>query len=243
MRALRRIVGWLVGMALAAAAMLMVWALVRGRPQDLPWTPLDLGRPIGLFTGRKLAGLTADFPKCRALLTRAGVRYTVLPARHEGATCGYDDAVRFAGGGARRIAFAPAAVGVSCPVAAALSMWEWDVVQPAAQAIFGSRVVGIDHVGSYNCRRIYGRDSGTWSEHATADAIDIAGFRLADGTRVTVAADWHGDDPPSRFLHRVRDGACQLFSTVLSPDYNAAHHDHLHLDQAERGALGGRACR
>ena len=41
----------------------------------------------------------------------------------------------------------------------------------------------------------------------------------------------------------VRDGACRLFSTVLSPGYNAAHADHLHLDQAERGKFGGRLCR
>jgi hypothetical protein len=40
----------------------------------------------------------------------------------------------------------------------------------------------------------------------------------------------------------VRDGACRLFATVLSPDYNAAHRDHLHLDEAKRGAMW-RACR
>ncbi len=44
-------------------------------------------------------------------------------------------------------------------------------------------------------------------------------------------------------LREVRDGACDLFATVLSPDYNAAHRDHLHLDQAERGEMGWRACR
>ena len=243
MRALRRTVGWLVGLSLVAALALVLWSIGRGRPQDLPWTPLDLGRPIGLFTGRKLAGLTHDFAQCRALLDRAGVAYTALPARREGPHCGYDDGVRLIGGGAREIALHPADVGVSCPVAAALSMWEWDIVQPAAQDIFGSRIVGIAHFGSYNCRRIYGREAGSWSEHATADAIDIAGFTLANGTRMTVAADWGGDTRKSAFLHRVRDGGCRLFSTVLSPDYNAAHHDHLHLDQAARGALGGRACR
>jgi hypothetical protein len=41
----------------------------------------------------------------------------------------------------------------------------------------------------------------------------------------------------------VRNGACQLFATVLSPDYNEAHRDHLHFDQAERGAMGWRGCR
>ena len=30
----------------------------------------------------------------------------------------------------------------------------------------------------------------------------------------------------------VRDKACRSFGSVLSPDYNAAHADHLHLDMA-----------
>ncbi len=242
MRGLRRTIGWLVGLALLGALGLVLWAMARGRPQDMPWTPLDLGRPAGLFTGRKLTALTEDFPQCRALLDRAGVRYTVLPPRRDG-QCGYADGVRLTAGGSRRIAFAPAGLGIACPVAAALSVWEWTVLQPAAQAGFGARVASIDHFGSYSCRRIYGRDAGNWSEHSTADAVDIAGFRLTDGTRITVARDWKGDGPKARFLRQVRDGACNLFATTLSPDYNAAHADHLHLDQANRGAGGWRACR
>jgi hypothetical protein len=90
---------------------------------------------------------------------------------------------------------------------------------------------------------MYGRRNGLWSEHARANAVDIAGFRLEDGTRISVAADWNDKGGKGRFLHQVRDGACRLFATVLSPDYNAAHHDHLHLDEAQRGAWGWRACR
>lgn len=243
MRALRRVIGWLVAAIAAAAALFLLWALMNGRPQDLPWTGLDLGEPIGLSTGRKLTALGGDFGQCRALLDRAGVRYTVLPVRRDGAHCGYADGVHFTVGGARRIGFAPATLGIACPVAAALAMWEWNIVQPAAERYFGQRVTRIDHFGSFNCRHIYGRDSGTWSEHATADAIDVAGFRLADGTRITVIGDWRDAGDRSAFLHDVRDGACTLFATTLSPDYNAAHRDHLHLDQANRGALGWRACR
>ena len=243
MRVFRRTIGWIAALALFAGAALIAYAMLRGRPQDLPWTQLDLGQPIGLFTGMKLAALTDDFPTCEAAMTRAGIEYAVLPNRSDGASCGYSDGVRLTPGGARAIALSPSTVGVSCPVAAALSMWEWDVVAPAAQQILGTRITRIDHFGSYNCRRLYGRGEGGWSEHATADAIDIAAFRTADGRRIGIAADWTGDDDEARFLRRVRDGACRLFSTVLSPDFNAAHRDHLHLDQAARGALGGRACR
>nr|WP_308461935.1 extensin family protein [Sphingomonas folli] len=229
--------------ALAAAA-LLAWSYLRGRPQDLPWAPLDLGQPVGLFTGRKLAAL-ADAPaRCAVLLAQAGVRYEAVPARRPPESrCGYDSAVRLEDGGARRIALAPASVAVACPVAAALAVWEWDVVAPAAQRHLGARVSRIEHLGSYSCRRLYGRSGGGWSEHATANALDVAGFRLDDGTRVSVLRDWRGDGAKAAFLRDVRDGACTVFATVLSPDYNAAHRDHLHLDQAARGATGWRACR
>lgn len=244
MRALRRLIGALVVLAVLAALAFAGYALLRNRPQDVPWARLDLGEPIGMFTGRKLAGLTGDFAQCRALLNRAGVQYTELPERRgENGQCGYADGVRLTGGGARRIDFAPAGLGVACPVAAALAMWEWNVLQPAAQKHFGARVTAIDHLGSYSCRRLYGRSAGNWSEHATADALDVAGFRLADGTRISVLDDWNGGGAKAAFLREVRDGGCRLFATVLSPEYNAAHRDHLHLDQAERGEMGWRACR
>jgi hypothetical protein len=122
-------------------------------------------------------------------------------------------------------------------------LFERDVLQPAAQRHFGQRVAIIDHAGSYSCRRLYGRTEGAFSEHATADALDITGFRLADGTRISVVRDWESGGAKGRFLRDVRDGSCRLFATTLSPDYNAAHADHLHLDQAQRGKIGGSLCR
>jgi hypothetical protein len=92
--------------------------------------------------------------------------------------------------------------------------------------------VALDHLGSFNCRRI--ADSPTWSQHATANAIDIAGFTLADGTSIRVREDWNGAPAKAAFLRQVRDGACRVFTTTLSPDYNDAHADHFHFDQAAR---------
>jgi hypothetical protein len=230
-------------LALLAAGALLLYGHARRHPEDMPWTALDLGQPIGAFTGRKLAALDSDAPHCLALLSRAGVRYTVLPARRTGPQCGYDQAVRFTPGGAIAIRYRPADVATNCPVAAALALWEWQVVQPAARRHFGRPVAGIDHYGSYNCRRLYGSDAGAWSEHASANAIDIAGFTLAGGQRINVARDWGRGGPEALFLAEVRDGACRLFATVLSPAYNAAHRDHFHLDQAVRGQWGWRSCR
>lgn len=228
---------------LLAGALLLGIAVLRGRPQDLPWTRLDLGEPIGAFTGRKLAGLTGDYARCRALLKAAGVRYTMVPPVRGEGQCGYSDGVRFGEGGSQQIEFSPSGFGMSCPVAAGLAMWEWNVLQPAAQRLFGAHVSRIEHLGGYSCRRIYGRSSGDWSEHATADAVDIAAFRLSDGTRISVLDDWGKGGNKAAFLREIRTGGCKLFSTVLSPDYNKAHRDHLHLDQAERGEMGWRTCR
>jgi hypothetical protein len=225
---------------LVAGFLLFAW--LHAKPQDLPWTPLDLGAPIGAATGRKLAGLRHDFPKCRALLTKAGVEYTLLPVVQAPPRCGYTDGVRLEPAGPLPVRFAPSSPNLACPVAAALAMWQWDVLQPAALRRFHARVVRIDHLGSYNCRHMYSRGTAPWSEHSTADAIDFAGVELSDGTRISVEQDWKGSGEKAAFLRDARDGACRLFSTVLSPDYNAAHFNHLHLDQAARGEMGWRAC-
>jgi hypothetical protein len=242
-RRVRQTVRRVVVLAVAVLVVLVGYGWLRQHPQDTPWAPLDLAQPVGMFTGRKLVALGDDFMRCRALLNRAGVDYTVLPERREGAQCGYADGIRFAADEPRITPFSPANLGVACPVAAALALWEWEVVQPAAERHFRMRVARVEHLGSYNCRRLYGRTGGDFSQHATADAVDISGFRLADGRRVTLVADWTKGGADAAFLRDVRDGACGLFATVLSPDYNAAHRDHLHLDQANRGAMGWRSCR
>ena len=243
MQRMRRAIIWLLALGLIGLGALLLYGHARSHPEDMPWTGLDLTRPVGAFTGRKLADLADEGERCTALLEQAGVEFTELPPRSSDEQCGYDHAVRFTSGGARRIDYRPGDLGTNCAVAAALALWEWHVVQPAAQRHFRQEVTAIRHFGSYSCRRLYGRDEGAWSEHATANAVDIAGFVLADGTAVSVVGDWGGDDAEGRFLEEVRDGACDLFATVLSPDYNEAHRDHFHLDQAGRGRFGWRGCR
>ena len=225
------------------AGLLIVGAMI---VCGLIWTAtrparLDLGELPGRSTGRSLVALGDEPARCRAALDRAGVRYTRLPARIDGPHCGYRDALHLEPGGALAVTLAPADPPLACSVVAALAAWQWSIVQPAARRYLGAPVIGIDHLGSYNCRHIAG--SASWSEHSTANALDVAAFRFPDGRRISVADDWRGNGPEAAFLHHVRAGACRAFATVLSPDYNAAHHDHLHLDQAARGAWGGQVCR
>lgn len=211
---------------------------LRTHPQHNPWARLEISHAPGWATHRKLATLRADATACRALIDRAGLPHESLPAVGSG-RCLATDRTRIGGKGTG-FALAPASVAPSCAVSAAVLIWMRHVVQPAAQRHFGQGVTMVENLGSYNCRQIAGRES--WSEHATGNAIDISAFVLADGQRIVLTRDWDGRPERAAFLREARDGACGLFSTVLSPDYNAAHRDHFHLDMAGRVA-GWSVCR
>ena len=135
----------------------------------------------------------------------------------------------------------PGGLVMQCPLAVRYVIWDRQVLRPAARSTFGSAPAAVENYGSYACRRVNGPNGAgdRPSEHARANALDVAAVRLEDGRTISVARDWEGDGPAGpegrRFLKRLRDGACRVFSTVLTPDYNAAHTDHLHLDGSPRG--------
>lgn len=214
---------------------------LRDHPEHDPDAPLSLSDPVGWATARKLAALREDGALCRDFLRRSDIAFTAYDPVGEG-TCRRADRLSVANDRTRGQALRPAGAQATCPVQAGLALWLRRAVQPAAQATLGSRVVGLRHLGTYSCRRIGGGEEGRWSEHATGNAIDIAAFDLADGRTVRVLQDWDGEADKAAFLHRVRDDACTWFGTALSPDYNRAHADHLHLDQAARG-FGTGYCR
>jgi len=193
-----------------------------------PVAPLDLRDPVGMATAHKLAALKHDVGACRAVLARSDIAFTALEPQGQGA-CARLDRTRLEG-----YPLAPDTPPVTCALAVSLELWRTTSLEPAARTILGSPVARIEHLGAYSCRRTYGSTDGPWSEHATANAIDVAAFVLEDGRRISLIGDWEGDDEEARFLRRVRDDACGVFATVLSPDYNAAHADHFHLDQAGR---------
>lgn len=240
-RVIRTVLPWLILVATVVVLSLYARDYIRKHPQDVPWTPLRLDDPIGRWTLRKLVTLSDNPAQCRALLAAAGAADTPATARLVTPDCGYADGMTLAAASGEAI-FAPPGVVTRCPVAAALLLWERQALQPAAERHFGHRVTQIHNAGSFSCRRINGRADGPFSEHATANAIDITGFRLSDGTKVTVLHDWPRGGAKAAFLRDARDGACDLFVTTLSPEYNAAHADHMHLDQAARGKSGFKLC-
>lgn len=199
-----------------------------------PWAPLRIEQPLNWLTRMKLGRLSSDATLCRSVLEQAAMRYRPVPDRETGPGCGFDNAVR--------IERTSLGIGepfvLSCRSAVALALWEHHVVHPAARVHFSERVARMEHFGSYACRNVYGRESAARSRHATADALDVAGFVLQSGRRISVGRDWQREDRNGRFLRDVHDGACRVFDGVLGPDYNPAHRDHFHLDRG-----GYRVCR
>ena len=123
MRRVRRLVTTVLILALLALGALLLYGHARRHPEDMPWTELDLGRPVGAFTGRKLADLARRRRNdARPCSTGPGIRHTRLPARTGGPQCGYRHAVRFTPGGALAIAWRPSDLGTSCAVAAGLAL-------------------------------------------------------------------------------------------------------------------------
>lgn len=167
---------------------------------------------------------------CMVTLRRDNIAYTPVPDQTYGAGCSTLGSVRLAYLRSDRAQLGLANAGpVTCQLATTLQGWARFGVDRAAQQILGSPLAKIETMGSYNCRNVAG--TARRSAHATANAIDISGFVMADGRRITVLRDWKEPDPQVRaFLRTVRDSACKRFGTVLSPDYNAAHRDHLHLE-------------
>lgn len=102
--------------------------------------------------------------------------------------------------------------------------------------------------------RLPGRKSR--SQHAYGLAADVYGFKLRDGRELLVERDWHGQigepscGPQSRIIDGtgeslvLRNLVCDIardgfFHHILTPNYNQAHENHLHLD-IKRGDREGR---
>jgi hypothetical protein len=127
----------------------------------------------------------------------------------------------------------------------ALALWR------SAELWRARGVKAVTDYGIYNYRcidqSIRPPCTGTaFSQHAFAMAIDLATFERDDGTRLSVNDDWVIDSghacagtvagAKNDLLHQL---ACALytnrvFKIILTPNYNAAHRNHFHVDLTSR---------
>lgn len=144
-----------------------------------------------------------------------------------GSACGIADPVTVTSVSGVRLS-TPATI--DCDAAKALNSWVEQGIKPA----FGRKGGGVEELkvaASYACRRRNNLPSGKLSEHAKGHAIDIAAFRLRDGTEVSVLQDW-GSKKWSATMRKVHAAACGPFGTVLGPKADRYHQDHFHVDVA-----------
>lgn len=124
---------------------------------------------------------------------------------------------------------------VTCRMARALVKLE-AIVQEEAQRIFNKSVTAMEQMGTYNCREIAAY-AGWVSQHSFANAIDIKAFTLKGGKRIAVQKTYgKGPEVPKtregQFLRAVVRRAVDegVFTVVLTPNFNRAHHNHFHFD-------------
>jgi hypothetical protein len=151
--------------------------------------------------------------------------------------CGAERPFELAATDGGRVALRPVAY-LRCPMIPQVNRWVSTAIGPAARRIYGVPLAELRIAGSYSCRPMNNSYGAHLSEHGHANALDVSGFVLADGRSISVKKGWRGDYRDRAFLRAVQAGACENFTTVLSPDYDSNHHDHLHVDLARRGSDG-----
>ena len=146
---------------------------------------------------------------------------------------------------------------INCRMAGALHDWVGSVDEMSVD-LMQSRLSTLTVSTSYHCRRRNNAPDGKISEHGFMNALDVIGFELVDGTRISVLDHWppvnheeeageentndeavaeeeastnEGTQPTlAEFLRLARDEACERFTTVLGPEANPLHADHFHFD-------------
>lgn len=216
--------------------MSLPWLKQHLPPQFNPFTPLSVTDPPGWMTRLKIKRLQNDPAACLDVMRRAEqagrVSFSQQPAI--AGQCPLAQPLRVQKMGTVSLSSSFLA---SCPMAVAATLY---VVHSSQQILqqSGTRLVGIEHVGSYACRNIYHRTQGRLSEHATADAWDITAYRLANGQRLVVSQHWQQPEEKALLLHGLWRTGCHFFGNALGPDYNTAHATHFHF-----GMRGAGYCR
>lgn len=194
-------------------------------PYYNPFMPLTLDDPPGRIAQYKLRRLSPE--ACATLLSQANRRDLIRtqPVADSGGACPLNNVVRvrdFGPVGLNRSFLA------SCPLALSSALFISQQARPLTKRYTGSDLARIDHLGSFACRNIYHRPDARRSEHATAEALDIAAFRLANGERITVLNGWKAVTTQP-WLKAMLAASCGYYGNGLGPEYNAAHANHFHL--------------
>ena len=163
---------------------------IRLPPNTRPWAPVDLNAAPGWIAHWQLGRLAADSQRCRTALATTREIFTPVKDRKIDQGCGLNDVVRT---DHSPIAFSPRTTA-TCGLTAAL-IWYQAALQDVALSQMHTRLIRVDQLGTFACRNVNSEAIGSHSQHATANAIDIAAFHFANGRTITVARDYGADTP------------------------------------------------
>ncbi|MFV0432236.1 MAG: extensin family protein [Alphaproteobacteria bacterium] len=207
----------------------------RGNKKIVILTPPP--RPKGLKNPSSLAQIDQDdivvasTSSSQAFVTSSGrlkIRYQTIRYQKIG-RCNIRNVRKVTGVGQASIV--PAAI-MKKDLSVKIAQFERDVVQPAARRYYGVPVTQMKQLSSFRCTNIAG--TRTLSEHTKANALDVSTFVFADGRSVNLVKGWRGSSRERKFLRELQKGACGIFGTTLTPNYNRDHYNHFHLDNKIR---------
>jgi hypothetical protein len=183
-----------------------------------------------------------DDASCYALLKKRGIAFTKVEAARGVETpirlTGKMHGVDFHGGEpAAERATSPTEI-VDCRLA--LALYDFSAI------LEQQGVVESVHWSIYRAPPA-GADPKKAVDHPAALAMDLGAFIEIDGSRTGIAEDWHGEiggqtcgkgltlSPSTKRSWRLRAILCftakaKIFNLILTPNFNAAHHDHFHLE-------------
>jgi hypothetical protein len=216
--------------------------LPRPRPDDAPKTETKAeppaaapARPEEPAEQAAPAGPAAPEPPkpsaCRLALTEEIAIAPSIPDINGPGGCGGTDLVRLEAivlPNKHKVQVTPAAT-LRCTMASAIADWvRTDVAALAAQQ--NSEPAVLDNFDSYECRGFNRIPGAHLSEHGRANALDVRSIKLSNGTSIGLTDRSVPREVRESLLHAV----CTRFTTVLGPDSDWYHEDHIHLDLAER---------
>jgi hypothetical protein len=143
-------------------------------------------------TSKRALRSVAPQQACILRLREKRVVFSRVPDLEGPRGCGYRDAVQVTAVGGAELS-KPAIL--RCSIAEKIADWMDKSVQPAAESIYDSSVAKIVVFQSYSCRVARGRRARSMkrfrlSQHARGNALDIAGFVLANGRAISVQSHW-----------------------------------------------------
>jgi hypothetical protein len=198
-------------------------------PADAPAAQPSTAQPDA--SGEKIEPAKEEWPKdeiarateqCTHLLSGVAAEIEYLEPIKKG-ECGLPAPVRLKSlGSEKKVVFDPP-VDINCPMVAALNKWIKSTLQPSARERLKSEVVQVVNASGYSCRNVYSLPNAKLSQHALANAVDIGGFKLADGRTIKVLKGWGMTERDKVALAKAKEKAEAEAKAKAAAESKAAH--------------------